>query len=321
MRFLLLFAVLATGAVDPVEKSVFAADSTTVTITKTVTVRIVTGTVPTANRAQAKYESTALLAAALECERSHSLRESTVIIPETVTSASISETVASTSLSAPSPTTNAEEIEAIAEFHSCSSNSWAFTIEPKSTSTIPALADLTPAAATATTADAYQHDVLFHHNIHRRNHSAPSVNWSTDLETSARALAAKCVYEHDTSIDGGGYGQNIGYGVEASQIGVMLTNLMYNDEMEFFPTPYGEPAPSMTDFAKWGHFSQIIWRGTTHVGCATVVCDGLRNVDFSGSLPFTVCNYFPAGNCAGEYSYSVLTPRGHAVYIASSGYS
>ncbi|KAJ6118007.1 hypothetical protein N7523_005758 [Penicillium sp. IBT 18751x] len=176
MRFLLLFAVLATGAVDPVEKSVFAADSTTVTITKTVTVRIVTGTVPTANRAQAKYESTALLAAALDL-----------------------------------------------------------------TSTIPALADLTPAAATATTADAYQHDVLFHHNIHRRNHSAPSVNWSTDLETSARALAAKCVYEHDTSIDEWRLRPEYWLGVEASQIGVMLTNLLYNDEMEFFPTPTESP--------------------------------------------------------------------------------
>lgn len=98
----------------------------------------------------------------------------------------------------------------------------------------------------------------------------------------------------------------------------MLTNLMYNDEMEYFPTPYGESDPSMADFAKWGHFSQIVWKGTTHVGCATVVCDGLSNVDSRWSLPFTVCNYSPAGNSAGEYSDNVRAPRGDDVYIVSS---
>lgn len=119
-----------------------------------------------------------------------------------------------------------------------------------------------------------------------------------------------------SSIDGGGYGQNIGYGVEASQVGVMITNLMYNDEIGYFPTPYGASSPSMTDFEKWGHFSQIVWKGTTHVGCATVMCNGLGNVDSSSSLPFTVCNYSPPGNYDGEYGENVLAPLGYKVYSA-----
>lgn len=97
------------------------------------------------------------------------------------------------------------------------------------------------------------------------------------------------------SIAGGGYGQNIGYGVSADEIGVMITNLMYNNEMGYYSDLYGEATPDMTNFDLWGHFSQIVWKGTTHVGCATVTCPSLGNVDSSSAVPFTVCNYSPAG--------------------------
>lgn len=75
----------------------------------------------------------------------------------------------------------------------------------------------------------------------------------------------------------------------------MITNLMYNNEMGYFEALYGEANPSMDNFDAWGHFSQIVWKGTTHVGCATVTCNSLGNVDSSVAVPFTVCNYSPAG--------------------------
>lgn len=77
----------------------------------------------------------------------------------------------------------------------------------------------------------------------------------------------------------------------------MITNLMYNDEMGYFEGLYGNPNPDMSNFEKWGHFSQIVWKGTTQVGCATTVCGTLQNIG-AGPIPFTVCNYGPAGNCA-----------------------
>ncbi|KAJ6120543.1 hypothetical protein N7523_004823 [Penicillium sp. IBT 18751x] len=323
MRPTLLLAALAAGAVNAYERRVYVTDWTTVTVTKTVTAPAVTETVAAANQVQVDYKTTTLSAAPVETEQSELLKKSTVVVPESVTSStSTFEAVSSTftPAPAPAPTSAAEEVQAAAESTSYWSTAWTSTIEPESTaSATSTLATSTSsvAAATATAANAYQQAVLYNHNIHRSNHSAPSVDWSADLETSARALAAKCVYEHDTSIDGGGYGQNIGYGVGADQVGVMLTNLMYNDEINYFPTPYGESDPSMDDFEKWGHFSQIVWKGTTHVGCATVVCDGLGNVDSSSSLPFTVCNYSPPGNYAGEYGDNVLAPLGNAVYTAS----
>ena len=98
---------------------------------------------------------------------------------------------------------------------------------------------------------------------------------------------------------GGGYGQNIGYGVSADNIGVMITNLMYNDEFGYFDGLYGQANPTV-NFEHWGHFSQIVWKDTTHVGCATVVCNSLGGSDTSGPTPFTVCNYSPPGTCDGS---------------------
>jgi uncharacterized protein YkwD len=44
----------------------------------------------------------------------------------------------------------------------------------------------------------YRHSVLYSHNIHRANHSSPDLTWSADLEGSARTLATRCIYQHDT---------------------------------------------------------------------------------------------------------------------------
>ena len=75
----------------------------------------------------------------------------------------------------------------------------------------------------------------------------------------------------------------------------MITNLMYNDEFGFFEPFFGQANPDMTNFDSWGHFTQIVWKNSNEVGCATVVCNSLGNVDSSTPLPFTVCNYGPPG--------------------------
>ena len=94
---------------------------------------------------------------------------------------------------------------------------------------------------------------------------------------------------------GGGYGQNIGAGFTPGQVPAMITNGMYNGEINYYPG-YGTE-PSLANFAKFGHFTQIVWKTTTKVGCFTQYCSkGLANTGNGNILPyFTVCNYSPPG--------------------------
>ncbi len=87
-------------------------------------------------------------------------------------------------------------------------------------------------------------------------------------------------------------------------------------------------------FDKWGHLSQILWKGTTHIACVTKDCtaQGLGGPTGGSAPHFTVCNYKSAGkksapftrplnfesltptlssgNVAGGYAKNVLPPNG-----------
>jgi hypothetical protein len=113
---------------------------------------------------------------------------------------------------------------------------------------------------------------------------------------------------------------------------------MYNDEVGHFEGLYGQASPDMSYFEHWGHFSQIVWKATSHVGCATVVCDRLQYRESAMVVPFTVCNYWPPGqlsacffffffffffcfhltglkgNYVGEYADNIARPLGYEPY-------
>ncbi|KAF7589500.1 hypothetical protein BBP40_004207 [Aspergillus hancockii] len=309
---MLMGALCAAGAMgNPLDKRAYTTDWTIVTVTTTITAgglaaaetsTYVPAPEPVSSVEPAEPQTTAPAPV-----------ESTAVFVEVPTTTTTPAPVEPTTAEQPATTsTSAGVVEGlVSAWTSAWTSSWT-----SSTSQPTTLASTTSSASSATATNSYQSAVLYNHNVHRSNHSASSLEWSSTLEASAQALAAKCVYQHDTTIDGGGYGQNIGYGVSSGKIGEMITNLMYNDEMGYFEALYGQASPDMSNFDAWGHFSQIVWKGTTHVGCATVTCNSLGNVDSSVALPFTVCNYSPAGNYAGEYATNVLKPLGQAMYVA-----
>jgi len=228
----------------------------------------------------------------------------------------------SSSSSPPLPPTSTTTINAVAPLPTSTTTT---STAPPSTYAAPsqnnylaASSSTPPSPASTTTDNSYQGQLLHYHNRHRANHSASDLVWDSDLEACAQTLASRCVYQHDTSIRTGGqtdgYGQNIGYGISADDMSALITGMMYNGEFGYF-TYYGEASPPMDQFERWGHLSQIIWKATTSVGCATVVCQNLGNSGSSEPLPFTVCNYGPAGNVDSEYASNIGKPLGQP-YIA-----
>lgn len=157
------------------------------------------------------------------------------------------------------------------------------------------------------------------HNVHRANHSAPALEWDDTLAGYAQITANKCVFAHDMTEGGGAvaYGQNLaswgstgdisGLQVESGRRGV--TDQWYNDEIENW-TYYGlDNPPSGSDLDAWGHFTQLVWKSSTKLGCATVQCPAGSVLPMASW--YTVCNYGGPGNFGGEYAENVLQPLGH----------
>lgn len=224
-----------------------------------------------------------------------------------VSSSNVEPTETSTaSTETPVSTSSSAEVQVIT-----SSSSVAQVTTSSSITVIQSSSTSTTAAAATSSASSYETIVLNQHNIHRTNHSAVDIAWNETLAATALKIAQSCVYAHDTDTDGGGYGQNIGAGSPPSDVGSMITNMMYNGEIGYYPLPWGEDSPNMSNFEQWGHFSQIVWKDTTSIGCATYECSTLENVSSDVEPYFTVCNYYPAGNYQGEYS-NVGAPLGDA---------
>lgn len=192
MRYSLLLAALAAGCVNAAEKQVIVTDWSQVVVTETVTAPAVTETLPPVEKQQVVYETeTEQPAAPATTEQSELAKKSTVVVEDTQTSTH----------EAPAP------VQSV--FSTAWTSSWeilpttqAEQPQPATTTAQPASSTLATSTSSAqpesTGANAYQQAVLYNHNIHRSNHSSPSVDWDDKLKESAHVLAARCVYEHDT---------------------------------------------------------------------------------------------------------------------------
>lgn len=118
--------------------------------------------------------------------------------------------------------------------------------------------------------------MLFWHNYYRANNNAAAVTWSTTLATYAQNHADQCVFVHS----GGPYGENL---AEGSYTNYDYYVYLWYHEM----SSYSFTSPDISTFSSWGHFSQLVWRDTTTIGCG-----------WSTACPenYLVCEYSPPGN-------------------------
>lgn len=126
------------------------------------------------------------------------------------------------------------------------------------------------------------------HNLVRAQHCVPPLRWSDDLAASAQAwadhlAASGCAFEHSNS----GHGENLAGG--GGLTGAAAVAMWYGEVDQF---DFASGGFSMDT----GHFTQVVWRSTTAVGCGSNECGGMTT---------WVCQYDPPGNYTGEYRANV----------------
>lgn len=137
---------------------------------------------------------------------------------------------------------------------------------------------------------AQKQEFLDAHNKWRAEVGVPSLVWSDDLENYAAEWAVingekDCNLEHRTTHL---YGENLYW-----SSGMTFSP---NDAVESWGSEikdyHGEVVGQSNGVV--GHYTQVVWRTTTEVGCAAFKC---------GSALLVVCNYSPPGNYIGQHPY------------------
>ncbi len=145
------------------------------------------------------------------------------------------------------------------------------------------------------TEDAQQ--VLDFHNKVRADVGAPALEWSGELAEYAQAWAdhlAKegCKFEHRprSGTWTQKHGENIFWGSGKEYSALHASESWYSEIKDYRYAPL-----TAQNSAKTGHYSQMVWKSTTHVGIGISRCkDGETLI---------VANYNPPGNWVGQKPY------------------
>ncbi|KAK7968079.1 uncharacterized protein PG986_002356 [Apiospora aurea] len=188
------------------------------------------------------------------------------------------------------------------------------------------------AAAEFTSADLFTSAILNSTNAYRDQHNASHLVWNRTLEDFAnrylgqvvsRSLSSQSDSNSSTTLDskdslsrrggrcdfkhsGGPYGENLALGCSNATSCVEAWGNERRD-YDFGKGDFGEST---------GHFTQLVWKNTTSVGCGARMCGGDGNAGDARGW-YLVCEYWPRGNVIGQFTEEVQAQEGMGVSLSS----
>jgi len=154
-----------------------------------------------------------------------------------------------------------------------------------------------PSGGGGPTLEAWQQEYVDAHNTARRvatpapSPALPQVGWNAEAAAFARLGADRCIFEHRSQNQ---YGENL----HASSAESTPTDIVEAWDSEKAQYTYATNRCS----GVCGHYTQVVWRGSVGIGCATARCT-INSPFGNGAWWLTACNYAPPGNYVGQKPY------------------
>ncbi len=179
---------------------------------------------------------------------------------------------------------NGDQFDAIVTKKQLNDGSWIVAIQGFITSE--------PSQPTAVSNE-FESTILNAHNRLRRDHCASPLTWSDEAAVIAQQWANQlkkenCAFYHNS--DNKGHGENLAWGTTGRYLSGDFVQMWYDEIKDY---NFNNPGFSMGT----GHFTQVVWKNTSKVGCAPATCN-------NGTL--LVCNYSPPGNYIDQFKQEVL---------------
>jgi hypothetical protein len=149
--------------------------------------------------------------------------------------------------------------------------------------------------------------ILDIHNRERRAVGVPEVTWSPSLATDAQNWANYLaslnlrpyrppdvgqIPPHSQFTTNGGQGENLAWGTRGGFSAATLAQGWADERSNYVP---GSPVGNMgVPDRVYGHYTQMVWRSTTQIGCA---------MGSDANQDYLVCRYLPAGNYVNQAPY------------------
>lgn len=120
------------------------------------------------------------------------------------------------------------------------------------------------------------------------------LSWSVSVAASAQAWADNCQFMHQS---GQFFGENLAAFSGGAGTALQATQLWIDERVDY------DYASNTCTGPVCGHYTQVVWRATTQLGCGRTVCNTGSPFGGAGTWTFVVCRYDPPGNFVGQRPY------------------